>query len=33
MWWQIVAIPDIRVQCWTPARTLVNTHRVGGEKL
>ncbi|KQM97982.1 FAD/NAD(P)-binding protein [Sphingomonas sp. Leaf25] len=33
MWWEVVAIPDIRVQCWTLARSLANTHWVGGEGL
>lgn len=33
MWWEVVAIPDIRVQCWTLARALANTHWVGGEGL
>jgi len=31
--WEIVAVPDIRVQTWSLARTLSNAHWVGGEGL
>jgi uncharacterized NAD(P)/FAD-binding protein YdhS len=31
--WEIVAVPDIRVQTWTLARRLSNAHWVGGEGL
>ncbi|MDG5487810.1 FAD/NAD(P)-binding protein [Sphingomonas sp. BGYR3] len=31
--WEIVAVPDIRVQAWTIARRLANAHWVGGEGL
>lgn len=31
--WEIVAVPDIRVQTWTLARKLSNAHWVGGEGL
>lgn len=31
--WEIVAVPDIRVQTWTVARRLANAHWVGGEGL
>ncbi len=31
--WEIVAVPDIRVQSWTLARRLSNAHWVGGEGL
>ncbi|MEP9404099.1 FAD/NAD(P)-binding protein [Sphingomonas silueang] len=33
MWWEVVAVPDIRVQCATLARALSNAHWVGGEGL
>ena len=32
-WWEVVAVPDIRVQAWNLARTLANAHWVGGEGL
>ncbi len=31
--WEIVAVPDIRVQTWSLARRLSNAHWVGGEGL
>ncbi|WP_174291145.1 FAD/NAD(P)-binding protein [Sphingomonas bacterium] len=31
--WEIVAVPDIRGQCWDLARRLSNAHWVGGEGL
>ncbi len=31
--WEIVAVPDIRVQVWTVARRMSNAHWVGGEGL
>lgn len=31
--WEIVAVPDIRVQTWSVARRLSNAHWVGGEGL
>lgn len=31
--WEIVAVPDIRVQTWTLARRLSNAHWIGGEGL
>ncbi|TKD51620.1 FAD/NAD(P)-binding protein [Sphingomonas baiyangensis] len=31
--WEVVAVPDIRVQCWSLARLLANAHWVGGEGL
>jgi uncharacterized NAD(P)/FAD-binding protein YdhS len=31
--WEIVAVPDIRVQTWAVARKLSNAHWVGGEGL
>ncbi|WP_294389762.1 FAD/NAD(P)-binding protein [uncultured Sphingomonas sp.] len=31
--WEIVAVPDIRVQTWAVARKLANAHWVGGEGL
>ncbi|WP_326524497.1 FAD/NAD(P)-binding protein [Sphingomonas sp.] len=31
--WEIVAVPDIRVQSWSLARRLSNAHWVGGEGL
>lgn len=31
--WEISAVPDIRVQAWTPARKLANAHWVAGEGL
>lgn len=31
--WEVVAVPDLRVQTWTLARTLANAHWVGGEGL
>lgn len=31
--WEIVAVPDIRMQSWTLARRLSNAHWVGGEGL
>jgi uncharacterized NAD(P)/FAD-binding protein YdhS len=31
--WEIVAVPDIRVQTWSVARQLSNAHWVGGEGL
>ena len=31
--WEIVAVPDIRQQVWQVARTLAQTHWVGGEGL
>lgn len=31
--WEIVAVPDIRMQTWTLARRLSNAHWVGGEGL
>lgn len=31
--WEIVAVPDIRVQTWSVARHLSNAHWVGGEGL
>lgn len=31
--WEIVAVPDIRVQSWNLARILANAHWVGGEGL
>jgi uncharacterized NAD(P)/FAD-binding protein YdhS len=32
-YWEVVAVPDIRVQCWNLARALANAHWVGGEGL
>ncbi|WP_315765038.1 FAD/NAD(P)-binding protein [Sphingomonas sp. Y38-1Y] len=32
-WWEVVAVPDIRVQAWNLARALANAHWVGGEGL
>ena len=32
-YWEVVAVPDIRVQTWNVARTLSNAHWVGGEGL
>lgn len=32
-YWEVVAVPDIRVQSWTLARALSNAHWVGGEGL
>lgn len=32
-WWEVVAVPDLRVQAWRLARALTNTHWVGGEGL
>jgi uncharacterized NAD(P)/FAD-binding protein YdhS len=31
--WEVVAVPDLRVQTWTLARRLSNAHWVGGEGL
>jgi uncharacterized NAD(P)/FAD-binding protein YdhS len=31
--WEIVAVPDIRVQTWSVARRLANAQWVGGEGL
>ncbi len=31
--WEIVAVPDIRMQVWTVARRMSNAHWVGGEGL
>jgi uncharacterized NAD(P)/FAD-binding protein YdhS len=31
--WEVVAVPDLRVQSWTLARLLANAHWVGGEGL
>lgn len=31
--WEVVAVPDLRVQSWTLARRLANAHWVGGEGL
>jgi uncharacterized NAD(P)/FAD-binding protein YdhS len=31
--WEIVAVPDIRMQTWSVARRLANAHWVGGEGL
>lgn len=31
--WEIVAVPDLRVQAWSLARRLCNAHWVGGEGL
>lgn len=31
--WEIVAVPEIRVQVWTVARKLAQAHWVGGEGL
>ena len=31
--WEIVAVPDIRVQTWSVARRLSNAHWVEGEGL
>ncbi|MCC2975178.1 FAD/NAD(P)-binding protein [Sphingomonas sp. PL-96] len=31
--WEVVAVPDLRVQTWSLARTLANAHWVGGEGL
>ena len=31
--WDVVAVPDLRVQTWTLARRLSNAHWVGGEGL
>ena len=31
--WEIVAVPDIRVQVWTVARRMSNAHWIGGEGL
>jgi uncharacterized NAD(P)/FAD-binding protein YdhS len=31
--WEIVAVPDIRVQTWSLARRLSNAHWIGGEGL
>jgi uncharacterized NAD(P)/FAD-binding protein YdhS len=32
-YWEVVAVPDIRVQCWNLARSIANAHWVGGEGL
>lgn len=32
-YWEVVAVPDIRVQSWNLARYLANAHWVGGEGL
>lgn len=32
-YWEVVAVPDIRVQSWNLARFLANAHWVGGEGL
>ncbi len=32
-WWEVVAVPDLRVQAWRFARALTNAHWVGGEGL
>jgi uncharacterized NAD(P)/FAD-binding protein YdhS len=32
-WWEVVAVPDLRVQAWRLARALTNAHWVGGEGL
>jgi len=31
--WEIVAVPDIRLQTWDVARRLSHSHWVGGEGL
>ncbi|OHT19350.1 hypothetical protein [Edaphosphingomonas haloaromaticamans] len=31
--WEVVAVPDIRVQTWNLARRLSNAHWIGGEGL
>lgn len=31
--WEVIAVPDIRMQTWNVARRIANAHWVGGEGL